>query len=83
VKLCQNVHTGNHTMISCKQFLKKNLIGFLNFTQTTRQPRYVSHEIKSFYYCVSLSCIVQIYNLAVTIVSQKYQELYLQVEISQ
>ncbi len=48
-KSCQNANTGNHTMISCTQFLRKNLIGFLKFTVTTRQPRYVSHEIRTFY----------------------------------
>ncbi len=35
VKLCQNANTGNHTMISCTQFLRKILIGFLYFTETT------------------------------------------------
>jgi hypothetical protein len=80
VKSCQNANTGNHTMISCTQFLRKILIGFLNFT---RQPRYVSHVIQSFYYCVSLSCIVWIYSLTVTIVSKKYRELSVQVEISE
>ncbi len=35
VKLCQNLNTGNHTMIFCTQFLRKNLIGFLYFTETT------------------------------------------------
>jgi hypothetical protein len=68
-------------MISFTQFLRKILIGFLNFTETTCRPRYVSHEIRFVYYCVSLSYIVWIYNLTVTIVSQKYQELSLQVEI--
>ncbi len=32
---CQNVNTGNHTMISCTQFLRKFLIGFLYFRETT------------------------------------------------
>jgi hypothetical protein len=35
VKSCQNANTGNHTMISCPQFLRKILIGFLYFTETT------------------------------------------------
>ncbi len=83
VKSCQNANTGNHTLTSSTQFLRKNLIGFLNFTKTTHQPRYVSHEIQSFYYCISLSCIVWIYNLTVTILSQKYPELSLQLEISE
>ncbi len=34
VKLCQNANTGNHTMISCAQFLRNILIGFLYFTET-------------------------------------------------
>ena len=83
VKSCQNANTSNHTMISCTQFIRKILIGFLYFTETTRQPRYVSHMILIFYYCVSLSCIVWIYSLTVTIVSQKYPELLVQVEISE
>ncbi len=83
VKSCQNANTANHTMISCSQFLRKILIGFPYFTETTTRPRYVSHEIRSFYYCVSLSCIVWIYNLTDTIVSQQYQELSLQVEVSE
>ena len=37
------------------------------------------HDIQTFCYCVSLSCFVWIYNLTVMIVSQKYQELSLQV----
>ncbi len=36
VKLCQNANTGNYTMISCTQFLRKFLIGCLYFTETTR-----------------------------------------------
>ncbi len=36
-----------------------------------------------FCYCVSLSCIVWIYNLTVMIISQKYGELSVQVEISE
>ncbi len=60
--------------------LRKNLIGLLYFTETTRLPRYVSHMIQTFHYCISLSCIVLIYNLTVTIVSQKYWELSVQVE---
>ncbi len=35
VKLCQNANTSNHTMISCTQFLRTLLIGFLYFTETT------------------------------------------------
>ncbi len=33
VKSCQNANTGNHSMISCTQFLRKSLIGFLYFTE--------------------------------------------------
>jgi hypothetical protein len=83
MKSCQNANTGNHTMISCTQFLRKFLIGFLYFTEATCQPSYVSHMIQTFYYCMSLSCIVWIYSLTVTIVSHKYQELSVQVEISE
>ncbi len=72
VKLCQNANTGNHTMISCMQFLRKILIGFLYFTESTCYPRYISCEIQTFYYCVSLSCIVWIYNLTVMFVSQNF-----------
>jgi hypothetical protein len=43
----------------------------------------ISHEIRTFYHCVALSCIVWIYNLTVTIISQKYQKLSLQAEISE
>ncbi len=82
-KSCQNANTGNHTMISCTQFLRKILLWFIYFTETTPQPRYVSHMIQTFCYCISLYCIVWIYNLTVTIVSQKYQELLVQVEISE
>ncbi len=32
---CQNANTDNHTMISCTQFLRKILIVFLHFTETT------------------------------------------------
>jgi hypothetical protein len=46
-------------------------------------PMYSSHAIQTFYYCVSLSCIVWIHNLTITIVSQKYQELSVQLEISE
>jgi hypothetical protein len=35
VKLCQNANTGNHTMISYTEFLRKLLIGFLYLTETT------------------------------------------------
>ncbi len=83
VKSCRNANTGNHTMISCTQFLRKVLIGFLNFTKTTPQPRYVSHMIQTFYYCISLSCIVWIYSLTVTIISQIHWELSVQVEFSE
>jgi hypothetical protein len=83
VKSCQNANTGNHTMISCTQYLRTFLIVFLYFTELTRQPRCVSHMILTFYYCVSLSCIVWIYSLTVTIVSKKYRDLCVQVEISE
>jgi hypothetical protein len=83
VKLCQNANSGNHTMFSCTQFLRKTLIRFLYFTETTCQPRYVSHMIWSFYYCVSLSCIVWIYSLTVMFVSQKYWQLSVHVEITE
>jgi hypothetical protein len=63
VKSCQNANTGNHTMISCTQFLRKILVGFLFFTETTCQPVYVSLIIQIFCYCVSLSCVVWIYRL--------------------
>ncbi len=55
--IVSNANTGNHTMISCTQFLRKFCIGFLYFTETTRKPRYISHKIQIFCYCVSLSCI--------------------------
>ncbi len=83
MKLCQNMNTGNHTMISCTQFLRKNLIGFLYFYRNNSLAKYVSHKIQTFYYCISLSWIVWIYSLTITIVSQKYQELSVQVEISE
>jgi hypothetical protein len=70
-------------MIFCTQFLRKILIGFLYFIETTCQPRYVSHKIQTFCYCIFFSCIIWIYSLTVTIVSQKYQELLVQVEISE
>jgi hypothetical protein len=35
VKSCQNANTGNHTMISCTQFLRKLPIWFLYLTETT------------------------------------------------
>jgi hypothetical protein len=63
--------------------LRKILIEFLYFTETTCRPRYISHMIQTFYYCISLSCNVWIYSLTITIVSQKYRELSLQVEISE
>ncbi len=53
VKLSPNANTGNHTLISWKMH-----IGFLYFRETTHSPRYLSHKIQTFYYCVSLSCIV-------------------------
>ncbi len=74
-------------------FLQKNLIGlfycdplligFLYFRETTHQPNCVSYKIRTFYYCIFLSCIVQIYILTITIVSQKYQDLSVQVEIGE
>ncbi len=78
VKSCQNANTGNHTLISWTM-----LIGFLYFRETTRSPRYVSHKIQTFYYCVSLSCVILIYILTVTIVSQKYWYLSVQIEIGE
>jgi hypothetical protein len=45
------------------------------FYRITCGPRYVSHMILTFYYCISLSCIVWIYSLTIMIVSQKYREL--------
>ncbi len=83
VKSCQNANTDNHTMISCTQFLRNILIGFLYFTEITRLPRYVSHKIRTFYYCVSLSCILWIYSLTITNIFQKYQDPSVQVEISE
>ncbi len=59
------------------------LIGFPYFREPTHQPRYVSHKVQTFYYCVSLSCIVQIYILTVTIVSRKYWDLSVQVKIGE
>ncbi len=53
VKLCQNANTGNHTLISWTM-----LIGFLYFRETTCLPKYFSRNIWTFYYCISLSCIV-------------------------
>ncbi len=47
-----NANTGNHTLISWTM-----LIRFLYFRETTCQPIYVSHKIRSFYYCISLSFI--------------------------
>ena len=44
-------------MISCTQFLRKFLIGFLYFTESTQTPRYNSHKIQIFCYCISLSYI--------------------------
>ncbi len=74
----KNANTGNHTLISWTM-----LIGFIYFKETTRQPRYVSCKIRTFYYYVSLSCIVQIYILTITIFSQKYRDLSVQVEIGE
>ncbi len=74
-------------------FLQKNLIGlfycdplligFLYFRETTLQPRYVSCKIQTFYYCISLSYIIWIYILTITTVSQKYQDLSVQIEIGE
>ncbi len=52
----KNVNTGNHTLISWTM-----LIGFLYFRETTCQPKCVSHKIWTFYYCVSLFCIVDLH----------------------
>ncbi len=54
VKSYQNANIGNHTTISCSQFLRKILIGFFYFTETTPRPRYVSHEIQSAYLFLAL-----------------------------
>jgi hypothetical protein len=68
---------------------KKILIGLLYYhTLIYKNSYWVSlfyrnNEIKTFCYCVSVSCFVWIYNLTVTIVSQKYREPSLQVEISE
>ncbi len=74
----KNVNTGNYTLISSTM-----LIGFLYIRETTCLPRYVSSKIQTFYYCVSLSCIVQIYILTITIISQKYRDLSVPVEIGE
>ncbi len=66
---CQNTNTTNHTLIY------KNSYWVSSF--------YRNNEIQTFCYCISLSCIVWIYNLTVMIISQKYQELSVQVEISE
>jgi hypothetical protein len=63
------MNTTNHTLI------KENYYWVSLF--------YRNNEIQTFCYCVSLSCSVWIYNLTVMIVSQKYRELSLQVEISE
>jgi hypothetical protein len=62
--------------------LRKILIEFF-FQKQLAYQRYISHEIQTFYYCIALFCIVWIYNLTVMIISQKYRELSLQVEISE
>ncbi len=58
VKSCQNANTGNHTMISCTQFLRKFLLGFLYFTETTRPTRYIYPNFLllciSFLHCMDL-----------------------------
>ena len=64
----KNANPGNPILISWTM-----LIGFHYFTEATQYPRYTSHKIQTLCYCVSLSCIVWIYNLTVTIISQKYQ----------
>ncbi len=69
VRLCQFFGCGEKEIL-CD--LRKILIGFLYFRETTCQSKCVSHKIRTFYYCVSLSCIIQIYILTVTIISQKY-----------
>ncbi len=51
--LTQNENTGNPTLISWTM-----LIGFLYFRETICSPRYVFHNIQTFHYCISLSCIV-------------------------
>jgi hypothetical protein len=83
VKSCQNANHGNHTMISCTQFLRIFFLGFFILQKQLANQRYISHEIRTFFYCIALSCIVWICNLTLTIVSQKYQEFSLQVEISE
>ncbi len=96
IKLCGCVSflvvAGNNSQNE-NMFLQKNLIGsfycdplligFHYFTETTLQPRYVSCKIQTFYYCISLSCIVQIYILTIPIFSQKYQGLSVLVEIGE
>ncbi len=56
---------------------------YLSLVQERFSFFYRNNEVQTFCYCVSLSCFVWIYNLTVTIVPQKYQELSLQVEISE
>ncbi len=76
-------------------FLKKILLGYflvirylLGFfileKQLVSQDMFlVRSELSIAYYCISLSCIVLIYVLTITIVSQKYQDLSVQIEIGE
>jgi hypothetical protein len=58
-----------------------NPVGLSSLRSSRLIPTYNSHAIQTLYYCVSLSCIVWIHNLTITIFSQKYQELSVQLEI--
>jgi hypothetical protein len=73
----------NTVVALCYFFGFEFLLGFFFFIETIRQPMYVSHIIRTFYYCLSLSYIVWIYSLTVMIISQKYQELFVQEEVSE
>ncbi len=92
-KSSQNANTGNHTLISQimligffiseKQLASQNMFLARSEVEVRLIPTYNSHAIQNFYYCVSLSCIVWIYNLTILIVSQKYREFSVQLEISE
>ncbi len=82
VKPCQNANTGNHIMISCTQYLRNILIGFLNFAEITCRPMYVvlSDPYFLLLHIPFLHCMdLHPYS---TILSQKILRFLAQVEIS-
>ncbi len=92
VALCQFLGSGGKQFLVLCTYLVYNTVvqlcwffgcGGKQISKCEHVSTKKSYWVSFFYYCVSFFCIVKIYILKITIISQKYRDLSVQVEIGE